>query len=163
MKRMLCEFGLPKSAIVSLDQFDWSLVKAKLILSIPRNYLANEASEIGYLQLSKEVSSLVEECQDELQLEYQSSSCGKLSIKWLSDLCFEILKMPATDSVPIKLIFPSLLTVIDSEVGMGGFGAVFCREKDFKSKLFPRQNFYDCVSRIPGTCTHTKVTLLFSM
>lgn len=54
------------------------------------------------------------------------------------------------ESVKFKVVFPTKRTVMNSSVGPGDFGTLFCKRKDYESADCPREIFHDCVTKPRG-------------
>jgi len=109
----------------------------------------------------------------ELYIECQGSSIGTYSSSWLNEFyhsaCgtlqewFRLKARYPRGGMPLpqhmKILFPSLRTVHDSVAGLQGGGTMFCREKQWLGKTFPRELFHDSKSKRGGILMHSKMIL----
>ncbi|KIJ43722.1 hypothetical protein M422DRAFT_30766 [Sphaerobolus stellatus SS14] len=59
----------------------------------------------------------------------------------------------------IKILFPSLNTVMESQLGINGAGTMFCQRKAWAAPKFPRPLFYDSNSKRGKVLMHSKMIL----
>jgi tyrosyl-DNA phosphodiesterase-1 len=155
--------GITESLISNeeLSGYDWSRVVARMVYSVPGMASVSHAS--GLVMLAGRVP--VAEKLD--WIESQGSSLGAMTETWLDDVmtcCTGRLpgnsrKRPADDApMDIKVIFPTTEYALNSELGPGAFGTIFCQSKNWNSPTYPHSLFYKCIS-ISKDCRplHTKI------
>ncbi|KAG8995143.1 hypothetical protein FRB94_009383 [Tulasnella sp. JGI-2019a] len=169
---------LPLSDIKDLRRrWDWSAVKVQLVISVPGKFEGRrEMGMSGHPALQRSLRELDALCPEgkELQIECQGSSIGSYSSPWLNEFHFSVAgkslqswfsfkeghrRGGMSHPADIKILFPSLKTVDASVMGRPGGGSMFCREKQWSAKTFPRQLFYDSKSKRGGILMHSKMIL----
>lgn len=94
-------------------------------------------------------------------VEYQGSSLGKIDRPWLESFLAcssNALNFQVSGNVfeRFRIVFPTLKSVLQSPLGPGAFGTIFCKSKDWENN--PKVSFRACISTgIPGRPLHTKL------
>ncbi|VDC04263.1 unnamed protein product [Peniophora sp. CBMAI 1063] len=107
-------------------------------------------------------------------IEYQGSSLGKYSSKWLNEFYGSAMgqspetwlddpvsrrsKLPVPD---IKIVFPTHDYVKNSKLGEPGGGTIFCKKAFWEGSTFPRQIFYESRSTRGPVLLHSKMAIAF--
>ncbi|KAK3837330.1 MAG: tyrosyl-DNA phosphodiesterase-domain-containing protein [Linnemannia gamsii] len=166
----LTKMQVPSKIIRTVKRVNFSPAKVVLIPAVngwhPVN---NERHTYGIARLAKVMQTVTTETQ-EWDLEYQTSSLGKLTVKFLGELnrAFRGFTPRARVTVdvdervpPIKLIFPTKDHIINSELGEPGAGTVCLRHEFWNQRTFPRVVMHDfeLVGRHKGYLMHTKTIL----
>ncbi|PAV15621.1 phospholipase D nuclease [Pyrrhoderma noxium] len=168
---------LPIESISELRmRWDWSNVKAKLVASLAGRYEGWDQIELtGHPALAvaiKELGAGPVPRGKELELEYQGSSIGSYTKKWMNEFYCSARGISARSWLdeskkqrkmlswpPIKIIFPSLQTVEDSISGYSGATTMFCKKAQWESKDFPRHLFHDSNSKRARVMMHSKMII----
>ncbi|KIO27808.1 hypothetical protein M407DRAFT_72614 [Tulasnella calospora MUT 4182] len=171
---------LPFRSITELrTRWDWSKVTVKLVVSMAGKYEGvREVAKSGHTNLNKAIRELGAICPEEkeLALECQGSSIGTYSATWLNEFISSTKglslarwfswkkqqprgKIPAPSPSRLKILFPTLRTVDNSVLKRPGGGTMFCREKQWEAKTFPKQLFHDSKSKRGGVLMHSKMVL----
>ena len=144
----LNELSVPRSFIDQIAFYDWSIIKAKFVSSIP----TWNNPETGYLMLKNSITSYLVNI-NSITVEHQATSFGRMSKEYMN----QFLKVfDGVENIEYKYVYPSLTTVLESDVGPGHFGTIFLARKDFNSQEFPREFLYDCVSMGKSRAIHAK-------
>jgi len=168
--------ALPISSLSDLGaKWDWTRVKAQLVPSIAGKHEEwPSVVKVGHTGLMMAVRNVGAVCPKNkiLKLECQGSSIGTYTTQWLNefyvsargDSAEKWLAMPkarrAKLSLPnIRIVFPSLQTVLDSKFGVSGGGTMFCQKKQWDGKNFPRELFSDSNSKRGGILMHSKMII----
>ncbi|KAG9019606.1 hypothetical protein FRB90_012452 [Tulasnella sp. 427] len=171
---------LPLRAITELRiRWDWSKVTVKLVVSMAGKYQGvDQVAKSGHTSLLKAIRELGATCPDgkDLSLECQGSSLGTYSASWLNEFMSSAKgqpltrwfswknqqprgKIPMPSASRLKILFPSLNTVDNSVLKRPGGGTMFCREKQWEAKTYPKQLFHDSKSKRGGILMHSKMVL----
>ncbi|KAG8952310.1 hypothetical protein FRC04_004738 [Tulasnella sp. 424] len=171
---------LPLRAITELrTRWDWSKVTVKLVVSLAGKYQGvREVVKSGHTNLATAIREVGAMCPEgkELALECQGSSIGTYSAAWLNEFVSSAKgqslsrwfswknqqprgKIPIPPASRLKILFPSLRTVDESVLKRPGGGTMFCREKQWEAKTFPKQLFHDSKSKRGGVLMHSKMVL----
>ncbi|KAG0377008.1 hypothetical protein BGX24_006855 [Mortierella sp. AD032] len=166
----LTKMQVPSKIIRTVKRVNFSPAKVVLIPAVngwhPVN---NERHTYGIARLAKVMQTVTTETQ-EWDLEYQTSSLGRLTVKFLGELnkAFRGFTPRARVTVdvdervpPIKLVFPTKDHIINSELGEPGAGTVCLRHEFWNQRTFPRVVMHDfeLVGRHKGYLMHTKTIL----
>lgn len=161
---LLAHLSIDESLISrdELNWYDWSLVTAKMVYSIPGMVSVDRSS--GLPMLSRKVPS---SGQPPLWVECQGSSLGIMDKTWLDNFLtctmgklppISSRKRPAEDipsssplpppitTTTLRLIFPTMKYALESELGPEAFGTIFCQPKYWNNPNYPRDHFYRCLS-----------------
>ncbi|GHJ83667.1 hypothetical protein NliqN6_0069 [Naganishia liquefaciens] len=158
--------------LATLGKWDWSRVSAELVVSIP-------GKEIGEANVGRNGMGGLAACLrrrgwvpgrgQELAAEFQSSSLTNFTTNFMWNFydCMRGKTAVSTTSAsrpkkskaypPIKVLFPSLRTVMNSELGPPGAGTMFCREGHFTADT--KDLFYDANCKAGRVMMHTKCIL----
>ncbi|KAF9908667.1 hypothetical protein EC991_009595 [Linnemannia zychae] len=123
----------------------------------------------GIARLAKVMQTVTTESQ-EWEVEYQTSSLGRLSVKFLGEMNRAFrgftprprIKVDVEESVPpIKVVFPTRDHVQNSELGEPGAGTVCLKHEFWNQRTFPRivMHDFELVGRQKGYLMHTKIIL----
>ncbi|KAK4689554.1 tyrosyl-DNA phosphodiesterase 1, partial [Tremellales sp. Uapishka_1] len=158
----------PEDGFLSMTKWDWSRVKAKVVMSVPDSYVGYGAmDQFGICRLGRLLDSMGWKPQrgERVVAEYQGSSLGSYDINWFNlfyqfccgnDAKTLSLKGKATSWPPMKVIFPTLATVDQSLAGRDGGGTMFCGRayNSVTARLF-----HDANSKRGGVLMHSKVLI----
>ncbi|KDQ19959.1 hypothetical protein BOTBODRAFT_152571 [Botryobasidium botryosum FD-172 SS1] len=167
---------LPISSLSDLGaKWDWKRVKAQLVPSIAGKFEEwPSVVKVGHTGLMMAVRNVGAVCPKNkvLKLEYQGSSIGTYTTQWLNEFYVSArgesaeswldtskarrAKLPLPN---IRIVFPSLQTVLDSKFGMSGGGTMFCQKKQWDGKNLPRELFSDSNSKRGGILMHSKMII----
>ncbi|KAF8900465.1 tyrosyl-DNA phosphodiesterase-domain-containing protein [Gymnopilus junonius] len=171
---------LPLKDIDELRQkWDWSNVKAHLVASIAGKHEGwpHVIHRNGHPRLMSVVRKMGmrtgnAKAAKDLVLECQGSSIGLYSTQWLNEFHWSSrgesaevwLDKPKKSREklpypPVKLIFPTKATVQQSAAGEMGGGTIFCRRRQWSSKNFPKDIFYDSRSKGGPVLMHSKMII----
>lgn len=151
------------------SEYNWEHVKASLVYSIPGYTDTTNHQSTGMAMLNRVVAGASwfhpKDTASRLVVEYQGSSLGSYNKNWTDGMLAatrgqlgikrpECLKRKTVDDGIIdltgdgdelSLIFPRMQTVLNSTVGPGGFGTLFCRDDYFKTPG-ARKYLRDCIN-----------------
>ncbi|PJF19193.1 hypothetical protein PSACC_01035 [Paramicrosporidium saccamoebae] len=149
--RLLRSLGITETLISNeeLSVYDWSKVTARMVYSVPGMINVSHAS--GLVMLSERVPTA-----EKLDwIESQGSSLGAMPETWLDDVMAccagrrpgNSRKRPSEDAaLNIKVVFPTTAYALNSNLGPGAFGTIFCQSKNWNSPNYPRALFHKCLS-----------------
>ncbi|EDR09713.1 uncharacterized protein LACBIDRAFT_319104 [Laccaria bicolor S238N-H82] len=171
----------PNLALKSIEdlrcRWDWSKVKVHLVPSIAGKHEGWPAViKTGHPRLMMAVREMAMRTgkgkAKELILECQGSSLGIYTTQWMNEFHWSARGESAEDWLdepkkrreklpypPIKIFFPSKRTVQESALGEKGGGTIFCRRKQWSTKNFPRDHFYDSKSKGGPVLMHSKMII----
>ncbi|RDB17512.1 Tyrosyl-DNA phosphodiesterase 1 [Hypsizygus marmoreus] len=171
--------NLPLKRIEELRMlWDWSNVKVHLMPSIAGRHEGwPSVVKTGHPRLMKIVRNMgMRAARGDrakgLVLECQGSSLGIYTTQWLNEFHWSARGESAEDWLddprkkrerlpypPVKIIYPTKLTVQQTKLGEQGGGTIFCRRKQWASKNFPRDHFYDSKSKAGPVLMHSKMII----
>ncbi|KAF8637115.1 hypothetical protein AX17_003019 [Amanita inopinata Kibby_2008] len=171
--------NLPIKSISDLRmRWDWSKLKVRLVPSIAGKHEGwPNVIRTGHPRLMMAVRNMGLRTGNgrtakDLVLECQGSSLGYYTTQWMNEFHWSARGESAEDWLdtlkkrreklpypPIKIIFPSKKIVQESAGGEQGGGTIFCRRRQWASKNFPRDKFYDSKSRGGPVLMHTKMII----
>ncbi|KAF8940875.1 hypothetical protein BGZ47_007578 [Haplosporangium gracile] len=165
----LTAMELPEKIIRAVRRVDLRPAKVVLIPAVHGWHRVDARHTYGIARLAKVMQIRTTETQ-EWDMEYQTSSLGKLTVKFLAELYRASrgftprprIKVDVDERVPpIKIVFPTLGHVANSRLGELGAGTVCLRREFWNSSTFPRAVMHDfeLVGRHKGSLMHTKVIL----
>ncbi|KAF9151976.1 hypothetical protein BG015_005947 [Linnemannia schmuckeri] len=165
----LTAMELPEKIIRAVRRVDLRPAKVVLIPAVHGWHRVDARHTYGIARLAQVMRTRTTETQ-EWDMEYQTSSLGKLTVKFLAELYRASrgftprprIKVHVDERVPpIKIVFPTLDHVANSRLGELGAGTVCLRREFWNSNTFPRAVMHDfeLVGRHKGSLMHTKVIL----
>ncbi|KAG0286674.1 hypothetical protein BGZ96_009266 [Linnemannia gamsii] len=165
----LTEMELPDKIIRSVKRIDFRPAKVVLIPSVQGWHRVEACHTYGIARLAKVMQTRTTETQ-EWDMEYQTSSLGKLTVKFMAEIYRASrgfaprprLRVDVDEAVPpIKIVFPTQEHVSNSRLGELGAGTVCLRREYWYSNTFPRIAMHDfeLVGRHKGSLMHTKLIL----
>ncbi|KAJ9093935.1 hypothetical protein QFC20_007020 [Naganishia adeliensis] len=158
-------------SLATLGNWDWSRVTAEMVMSVP-------GKEIGEANCGRNGKSGLAAClrrrgwvpgkKQELVAEFQSSSLTDFTVNFMWNFYDCMRGRPAAVTAgttrptakiypPIKVLFPSLRTVLNSTRGPPGAGTMFCTDRHWNPKT--RELFYDANCKAAKVMMHTKCIL----
>ncbi|KAF9922807.1 hypothetical protein FBU30_007089 [Linnemannia zychae] len=165
----LRKLTLPEKIIRAVRRVDFRPAKVLLVPSVSGWHQVAQPHTYGIARLAKVMQTKTNENQV-WDLEYQTSSLGKLTVKFLWELnraCrgFEPrarLKVNLDEGPPpIKIVFPKKVHVHNSKLKEDGAGTVCLKRAYWNDATFPRVVMHDfeLVGRQRGYLMHTKLIL----
>ncbi|KAF9434919.1 hypothetical protein BGZ76_007205 [Entomortierella beljakovae] len=160
---------LPEKILSVVKCVDFSTAKVLLLPSVQGSYPVNAPHTYGLAQLSKILHTKGLQ-NKEMELEYQTSSLGKLKLILLDELYRSSRGLPVRGRSrfkdeerlpPIKVIFPTDSHVHGSRLGELGAGTVCHREEYWKDATYPKRVMHDfeCVGNLKRSLMHSKLIL----
>ncbi|KAL6303385.1 phospholipase D/nuclease [Sparassis latifolia] len=156
-------------------KWDFSKVKVKLIPSMAgRHQEWPKVILTGHPALMKAVGDIgaTTDKGKDVTLECQGSSIGTYSTQWMNEFYHSArgqsaqgwLDTPRSRRTklpypPVKILFPTALTVRESALGEPGGGTMFCRRHQWEAAKFPRQLFHQSKSKRGKVLMHSKMIL----
>ncbi|KAF9545066.1 hypothetical protein EC957_011307 [Mortierella hygrophila] len=165
----LTAMELPDKIIRAVGRVDFRPAKVVLVPAVHGWHRVDARHTYGIACLAKVMQTRTTETR-EWDMEYQTSSLGKLTVKFLAEIYRASrgftprprIKVDVDERVPpIKIIFPTQDHVANSRLGELGAGTVCLRREFWNSNAFPRVVMHDfeLVGRHQGSLMHTKVIL----
>ncbi|WVQ73114.1 hypothetical protein IAR50_002678 [Cryptococcus sp. DSM 104548] len=148
-----------------LNKWDWSKVTFRTVISTAKKHTGADGvrgAGMGRLGRVLELEGWKPRSGEKLVVEYQGSSLGRYSKKWMGDFYSFCIGKPlssfSTSAVktwpPIRILFPSLNTVDNSFGKREGGGTMFSGNAwDTDAK----ELFHDAKSKRSGVLMHSKV------
>ncbi|OZJ02301.1 hypothetical protein BZG36_05066 [Bifiguratus adelaidae] len=169
------KMGVPETVLEAMRAVDYTEAKARLVASISgvHDGRGTQFEKYGHPRLRDVVQEMGASCDfvaRDAQLECQTSSMGALNKKWLNefygsacghdpfdDKGHDRKKTPLPDDLPpIKVVYPTLQTVQESNLGPNGACTICFSRKLYTNPNFPRHIMRDCLSRRRGCLMHSK-------
>ncbi|KAF9984913.1 hypothetical protein BGZ79_005531, partial [Entomortierella chlamydospora] len=106
----------------------------------------------------------------EMEVEYQTSSLGKITLRFLDEFYRSSRGLPVRARSrftyeerlpPVKVVFPTENHVLNSRLGEFGAGTICFRTEYWDDPTFPRKVLHDfeCVGILKGSLMHSKIAL----
>ncbi|KAG0062325.1 hypothetical protein BGZ90_003127 [Linnemannia elongata] len=160
---------LPDKILRAVGRVDFRPAKVVLVPAVQGWHRVDARHTYGIARLAKVMQTRTTETQ-EWDMEYQTSSLGRLTVKFLAELYRASrgytprprIKVDVDERVPpIKIIFPTQDHVAHSRLGELGAGTVCLRREYWTLNSFPRivMHDFELVGRHQGSLMHTKVIL----
>ncbi|KAG0058294.1 hypothetical protein BGZ89_001397 [Linnemannia elongata] len=160
---------LPDKILRAVGRVDFRPAKVVLVPAVQGWHRVDARHTYGIARLAKVMQTRTTETQ-EWDMEYQTSSLGKLTVKFLAEIYRASrgytprprIKVDVDERVPpIKIIFPTQDHVAHSRLGELGAGTVCLRREYWTLNTFPRivMHDFELVGRHQGSLMHTKVIL----
>ncbi|KAG9320955.1 hypothetical protein KVV02_003444 [Mortierella alpina] len=158
---------VPEKILSVLKCVDLKPAKVLLIPSVQGSFpIANDYT-YGIAQLARVMQPRCAADQ-EWELEYQTSSLGKLTLKFLAEIYRASKGLPPRSRSklddmdvmpPIKVIFPTERHVQSSRLGEMGAGTICFQEQYWSQATYPRRVMHDfeCAGELKGSLMHTKL------
>ncbi|CAO3564853.1 unnamed protein product [Mortierella alpina] len=158
---------VPEKILSVLKCVDLKPAKVLLIPSVQGSFPIADDYTYGIAQLARVMQPRCAKDQ-EWELEYQTSSLGKLTLKFLAEIYRASKGLPPRarsklDDMdmmpPIKVIFPTERHVRHSRLGEMGAGTICFQEQYWSQATYPRRVMHDfeCVGELKGSLMHTKL------
>lgn len=172
---------VPDDVIDKLGRFDFKRTEQLgFVHTVGGTHTGQEWRDTGVCGLGRTVKELGLGTDEEIQVDFVTSSMGSLNHDFIASLYFaaqgddgtkEYAHRTTKMSVPVdrnstvgrgwhsnlRLYFPSDTSVRASKGGPGCAGTICTSEKWFDSSQFPRDIVRDCISRRDGLLMHNKV------
>ncbi|KAF9362832.1 hypothetical protein BGX34_005408 [Mortierella sp. NVP85] len=156
---------VPQKILFVINTVDFSSAKVLLVPTVQGTYPVASKFTYGIAQLSKVLQTKVQS--DDMEIEYQTSSVGRLSLKFLCEFSRASRGMPIRSRYktnveerlpPIKVVFPTERHVQMSRLGEDGAGTVCLQKKFWDEHSFPKRvmHDYECVGAHKGSLMHSK-------
>ncbi|KAF9180671.1 hypothetical protein BGZ50_006059 [Haplosporangium sp. Z 11] len=160
---------VPEKVLSVVRTIDLRPAKVLLVPAVQGSFPVASEHTYGIAQLAKVMQSKCSKDQ-EWEIEYQTSSLGKLSARFLIEIhrASQGLRPRARtrlnedERVPqIKVVFPTEKHVQNSRLGELGAGTVCFQEAYWEEATFPRRVMHDfeCVGANRGSLMHSKIIL----
>ncbi|KAG0364525.1 tyrosyl-DNA phosphodiesterase-domain-containing protein [Gamsiella multidivaricata] len=160
---------VPNKVLTVLRCVDFTAAKILLVPSVQGSFLVSDEHTYGIAQLSKVLQPRISPFQ-ELDIEYQTSSLGKMTAKFLLEFYKAARGQPvrARSKInteeplpPIKVVFPTENHVRNSRLGELGAGTVCFQSQYWDDLTYPKRVMHDfeCVGALRGSLMHTKLVL----
>ncbi|KAI1296097.1 hypothetical protein EDD11_007535 [Mortierella claussenii] len=164
---------VPDKILSVLMAVDFSRAKIHLIPSVQGSFPVASEHTYGAAQLAKVMQSRVSLNQD-MEIEYQTSSLGKLTLRFLSEFYRASKGHPVRARTrlnddermpPIKVVFPTERHVQSSRLGELGAGTICFQDQYWLDPTYPRRVMHDfeCVGGLRGSLMHTKLVIARSI
>lgn len=171
--------NIPLKSIDDLRSlWDWSKVTAYLVPSIAGKHEGwPNVLRSGHPRLMMAVRKMGLRTgkglgKDNLVIECQGSSLGNFTTQWLNEFHWSARGESAEDWLdepkrrreklafpPVKIVFPTKQTVRESAGGEPGGGTIFCRRRQWSAKNFPRDKFFNSISKGGPALMHSKMII----
>ncbi|KAF9108973.1 hypothetical protein BGX27_008175 [Mortierella sp. AM989] len=160
---------LPDKILSVIKAVDFSTAKVLLVPTVQGSYLVNSQHTYGIAQLSKVLQARGLQGK-ELEVEYQTSSLGKLTLRFLDEFyrAARGLHVRARSRFadeerlpPIKVVFPTERHVHGSRLREDGAGTICLQSQFWEHPTFPRRVMHDfeCAGSLKGSLMHSKIVL----
>ncbi|KAF9217741.1 hypothetical protein BGZ59_000070 [Podila verticillata] len=160
---------LPDKILQVVRCVDFSSAKVHLIPTVQGSFPVYADHTYGIARFAKVMEDLNPSHQS-WSMEYQTSSLGRLNLKFLTEFDRASRGYPVRarsnldpeELMPsIKIVFPTEQTVQASRNGEMGAGTVCFQEQYWKEPSFPRPVLHDfeCAGSMKGSLMHTKLVL----
>ncbi|KAF9918387.1 hypothetical protein BX616_009069 [Lobosporangium transversale] len=164
---------VPEKVLAVVRAVDFSGAKVLLVPSVQGSFPVGDDYTYGIAQLANVMRKKTSPNQ-EMEMEYQTSSIGKLSHKFLSEFYDASRGRPVKprskvyveERLPdIKVVFPTEKHVQNSRYGELGAGTVCFHPQAWDDPTFPRRVMHDfeCVGPYHGSLMHSKFVLAKSV
>ncbi|KAF9426446.1 hypothetical protein BGZ94_006512 [Podila epigama] len=160
---------IPTKILRVVECIDFSSAKVHLIPTVQGSHPVFADHAYGIARFAK-VMEAVNPRRQPWMMEYQTSSIGRLTLKFLTEFDNAARGLPVRTRSrldpeelmpPIKIIFPTERTVQESRNGEMGAGTICFQEHFWKEPSFPKPVLHDfeCVAGMKGSLMHSKVCL----
>ncbi|KAF8938401.1 tyrosyl-DNA phosphodiesterase-domain-containing protein [Dissophora ornata] len=160
---------VPDKVLAVLNCVDFKPAKVLLIPSVQGSFPVAAQHNYGIAQLAKALKTKTDQSQD-MEIEYQTSSLGKLNLRFLSEFHRASKGQPVRarsrinvdERMPdIKIVFPTERHVQNSRLGELGAGTVCFQDQYWADPTYPRRVMHDfeCVGALRGSLMHSKIVL----
>ncbi|KAF9133518.1 hypothetical protein BGW39_009592 [Mortierella sp. 14UC] len=165
----LTKMQVPNKIIRTVKRVNFSPAKVVLIPAVNGWHQVGQRHTYGIARLAKVMQTVTTESQ-EWEAEYQTSSLGRLTVKFLGEMNRAFrgftprprIKVDVDERVPpIKVVFPTRDHVHNSELGEPGAGTICLKHEFWHQRTFPRivMHDFELVGRQKGYLMHTKTIL----
>ncbi|KAG0309635.1 hypothetical protein BGZ98_000044 [Dissophora globulifera] len=160
---------VPDQVLSLVRSIDFRTAKVLLIPSVQGSFPVAAPHIYGIAQLAKALRPKIAHDQ-EVKIEYQTSSLGKLTLRFLTEFHRASTGLPlrarsrfTEDEVmpDIKVIFPTERHVQNSRLGELGAGTVCFQDQYWKDSTYPQRVMHDfeCVGALRSSLMHSKLVL----
>ncbi|KAI8377756.1 tyrosyl-DNA phosphodiesterase-domain-containing protein [Radiomyces spectabilis] len=165
---LLDRMQVPASVKEELYKYDFAKAKAHIVASVSGVFEGDEHKKFGHTRLAEVVRELgVADPAHLPVVEMQTSSLGALTVLYMNELYRSFcgfnpytddkkLDLSKTEPPPVRIIYPSRDTVLDSRLGPSGADTICFNSSLWKKPTFPRKVMHDAISHRAGTLMHSK-------
>ncbi|KAG0015468.1 hypothetical protein BGZ80_009840 [Entomortierella chlamydospora] len=160
---------IPEKVLAVVRSVDFSTAKVRLVPTVQGSFPIEAPHTYGIARLSKvlQTSGLQGK---EMEVEYQTSSLGKITLRFLDEFYRSSRGLPVRARSrftyeerlpPVKVVFPTENHVLNSRLGEFGAGTICFRTEYWDDPTFPRKVLHDfeCVGILKGSLMHSKIAL----
>jgi tyrosyl-DNA phosphodiesterase-1 len=151
-----------------LTKYDYSQAKVDLVPSVPGYHTGQQMNQYGHMYLRQLIKNQLpaedREVLKQNNLYYQISSLGSMNTKWLTEFSLSMgvkyvpdggkQKTNKSTANQLKIVFPTLQTVANSELGMRAGGMIHLNSKTLSGKEFPRHALCDYENTLKSQLKH---------
>ncbi|KAL1934864.1 hypothetical protein VTP01DRAFT_7046 [Rhizomucor pusillus] len=168
LEDVLDKLRVPASVKQELYNYDYSKAKAQIVASVSGTFEGADSKNYGHPKLAKIVKSMLStsDLPCKPTVEMQTSSLGGLNVGYMNQLYKSFCGIDTIEEnrqrkrdqevPPIKIVFPSYDTVLNSKLGPSGADTIFFNRSLWQKSTFPKQVMHDAVSYREGSLMHSK-------
>ncbi|KAG0217284.1 hypothetical protein BGX31_000292, partial [Mortierella sp. GBA43] len=160
---------IPPKVLGIVRTVDFSSAKVHLLPSVQGSHPVHAKHTYGIARLSKILHGKTSQ-DEEMELEYQTSSLGKVTVKFLNEFSRASRGVPPRPRLkvnmeeripPIKAVFPTRHHVQTSRLGELGARTICFQDQYWDDHSFPKRIMHDfeCAGSLEGSLMHSKFIL----